>query len=285
VIAHVTSGSGRAHLRAYLRSITNVGITVGTGIAALALHWDTQAAYLAVMLLNVALAVVAALLSLSLDRIPPTPAEHAASPWQVLVDLPYVAVTITSSIIAMHFVVLEIGIPLWVVNNTEAPRTLVAVLLTINTVAVVLFQVAASKRVNTLRTARRATAASGAILFLACILHGSAAGKSVGWAVLLLIAGSLVHVLGELLQSAGSFVIGFDLAPDHAQGQYQGMFTMGFSLSNMVAPTVIALLPLTLGQLGWWILGAILFAAGIAVGPAVRWAERTRPRYAAPVAA
>ena len=56
-------------------------------------------------------------------------------------------------------------------------------------------------------------------------------------AVVLLAVGALVQVIGELLQSSGSFLLGFDLALDSAQGQYQGVWNTSMSISTMVAPT------------------------------------------------
>ena len=81
----------------------------------------------------------------------------------------------------------------------------------------------------------------------------------------LLAAGALVQVIGELLQSSGSFLLGFDLAADEAQGQYQGVWNTSMSISTMVAPTVLALLPLGLGVPGWIILGVWFALIGVAV--------------------
>jgi hypothetical protein len=49
----------------------------------------------------------------------------------------------------------------------------------------------------------------------------------------------LVHVVGEMLQSAGVWGVGYGLAPDHLQGQYQGVFATGFSISSMLGPVVV----------------------------------------------
>jgi hypothetical protein len=70
-----------------------------------------------------------------------------------------------------------------------------------------------------------------------------------------------------------------ELAPDHAQGQYQGMASTGFSLSTMIAPAVITLLPIGLGVPGWWLLGGGFVVLGLALLPAVAWAARTRDRF------
>ncbi len=86
-------------------------------------------------------------------------------------------------------------------------------------------------------------------------------------------------------ESSASFLLGFELAPDHAMGQYQGLYGMGMGLSTMLGPPLIALLPLGMGVPGWWLLGGILLTAGLLTKPAVAWCERTRPRYDAPVPA
>lgn len=73
----------------------------------------------------------------------------------------------------------------------------------------------------------------------------------------------------------GSFCLNIELAPEHAQGQYQGLAATGITLSFMLAPPVVAFLPLGMGSRGWLILGVIFVASGFALTPIVRWAERS----------
>ncbi len=96
----------------------------------------------------------------------------------------------------------------------------------------------------------------------------------------MLVAAATVHVYGELLQSAGSFCLNIELAPEHAQGQYQGLAGTGMTLSFMMAPLVVAFLPLGLGAACWILLGGIFVVAGLALLPIVAWAERTRADFA-----
>lgn len=285
LIASSSTGPERIRTRAYLRSITNVGLAVGGGGAALALIVDTKAAYVTVIMVNAATYLLTAWVLRSYPHIAPVPREQGAPITQVFRDAPYVVMTALMAAMAMQYAILDVGIPLWVDNYTSAPRWTVSLLFVINTVVVVLFQVAVSRRVESVTFAARIISLSGIVFWLACVLFAFAEGRSTGWAVTLLVLAGLVHVGGELLQAAAQFCLGQELAAEHAQGQYQGLFSTGFSLSTMVAPTVITLLPIKLGVPGWWILGGIFVALGALLLPVAAWAQRTRHRYAAPTAA
>jgi MFS family permease len=275
LIAGLLPRSARSGTKAYLRSITNVGMTLGTAIAAIALHFDTREAYLWVLYIDVATYAVC-----TLPHVRPTPAKHAVGMFHALRDLPFVALTLVTSVLAVHYWIVEIAMPLWVVNETDAPKALVAVLAIVNTVIVVACQVAVARRVDSMTAAARATVLSGVLFLLTCLAFGLSAGAGVAVAVACLVAAALLQVGGELLQSSASFFVGFELPPDHAQGQYQGVWSLGFGIASFSAPLLIALLPLGLGVPGWWILGALLLAAALVFVPTLRWAERTRDRYA-----
>jgi hypothetical protein len=186
---------------------------------------------------------------------------------------------------SIHFAVFDVAIPLWVVDHTDAPRWTVALLLIINTVVVSLFQVRSSRGISDPATAARATRTSGLLLMASMVLLAGATWGTAAIAVGLLAAGALVQVIAELLQSSGSFLLSFDLAPSHAQGQYQGVWNTSMSISTMVAPTVLALLPLGLGVPGWIILGGWFAVVGVLFVPVVRWAAARRPAPAEPLPA
>ena len=54
---------------------------------------------------------------------------------------------------------------------------------------------------------------------------------------------------------------------------------MGFSLSHMVAPTLITLLCIEWGRPGWFVLGGVIGLASALMVPASAWALRSRARY------
>ena len=69
------------------------------------------------------------------------------------------------------------------------------------------------------------------------------------------------------------------LAPRERQGQYQGFAGTGFSLSQMVAPTLVTLLCIEWGRPGWFVMGGVVVLAGVLMVPAADWALRSRERY------
>lgn len=273
LIAAVTQGSGRVAARAYLRAITNIGIMAGAAIGALALHFDTRTAYQLMFVVDTLLTCAAALVILGIPRVAPHPKTDEGPVWIALRDRGYLAVSALNAAMSIHYAVLDIAIPLWVVEHTEAPRWTVALLLIINTIVVALFQVRSSRGIQDPASAARATRTAGWLLLASMVLFAAASGGGAVVAVALLAIGAFVQVIGELLQSSGSFLLGFDLASDQAQGQYQGVWGTSMSISTMIAPTVLALLPLGLGVPGWIILGVWFAAIGVLFVPVVRWAS------------
>ncbi len=213
---------------------------------------------------------------LAVPRVAPQPKKEDGPVWIALRDRGYLAVAALNAAMSIHYAVLDVAIPLWVVDHTDAPRWTVALLLIINTIVIALFQVRSSRGIADPATAARATRTAGLLLMASMVLFAGASGGGAVVAVALLAVGALVQVIGELLQSSGSFLLGFDLAADEAQGQYQGVWNTSMSISTMVAPTVLALLPLGLGVPGWIILGVWFAVVGVLFVPVVRWAAARR---------
>nr|WP_221373917.1 hypothetical protein [Actinoplanes polyasparticus] len=93
-------------------------------------------------------------------------------------------------------------------------------------------------------------------------------------AAVLLVAAVVVHTLGELWHAAGGFEVSFAFAPPHATGQYLGVFGLGAGLAEAVGPGLLIGLCITWGRPGWYVVGALLAAAGALVPWAVRDAGR-----------
>jgi MFS family permease len=280
LMGDVLAAEVRVRGRSYLRAVTNVGIGAGSAIAAIALHYDTRAAYLTMVVANAATFLFAALL---LGRLPggrgtEPAASIGRSGRRALRDGPYLLVTALTGVLALQFGVMEVGIPLWVVHDTHAPRLVISAVLVLNTVIVVLLQVRASRGTEDPRQAARICARSGVLLAAGCVAFGCAHGVPAVVAVVVLLVGAVLQTFGEILSSAAGWALGYDLAAPGATGEYQGVFNTGFAAGMLLSPLLITNTALRFGLAGWSGVGAIFLVAGAALIPATRWAlTRNQP--------
>ncbi|MGW5740458.1 MFS transporter [Amycolatopsis sp. NPDC003861] len=277
LLAALADPERRTRVRAHLQSAGNAGLAVGAGLGGLALSADTASAYLTVFVLDAAAFVVTAVLLRALPAVPRTSARPGAPRSAVLRDRPYALVTLLNAVLLLRMPLLSVAIPLWIVERTAAPGWTVSALFVLNTVVVVVLQVRVAGRLTSLDSAARMVLRSGVVLLASCVAFAlSALGTSPAVAFGVLVAGALVQVLGEMLQSAGSWEIGFALAPADKQGEYQGFFGSGISVARALGPVLLSTVVIGWGIPGWLLLGAVFLGAGWAMGPAVRWAAATR---------
>jgi MFS family permease len=278
----------RVRTRAYLRAVTNAGWTIGAPVAGLALYHDTQFGYLALIGFSAALTSCSALLTLRVPTPIPVARPAGAATVAAFRDRPFLALTALNAVLTIHYGIINVAIPLWVVSRTEAPAWFVAVMAALNTAMVVFLQVRTSRGSGTISGAARAQRRAGILLLIACALYGIAAGQPAWVAMTALAAGALVHVVGELFQAAGGWGLSFELAPPHAQGQYQGLYNTGFQFADIVAPALLSATVIGWGLPGWLLFGGLFAVTGLAVPVVTRWAVRTRtwttPEQALPAA-
>lgn len=270
----------RVYTRAYLRSVTNVGITVGAGIGGIGLAVDTRAAYLGLIVADAATYLISAAVLTRLAPLPRAPRAAAGPRLTALRDRPFLMFVVLDGLLATNFGLLEVALPLWIAERTDAPRWIISVVFAVNTVTVVLFQVRAARGTDTLAGAARASRRAGLALLVACLIFPLTAGTHDGLTVVLLVAAALVQVTAELWYSAGGWGISFGLAPEHAHGQYQGTYAMGHQFGQMIAPVAVTALTLGWGAPGWVLLGAAFAVVGCLVPPVVRRAVADRPASA-----
>ncbi|HEX8496793.1 MAG TPA: MFS transporter [Actinomycetales bacterium] len=279
IIARISQDRDRVRTRAYLRAVTNVGISVGALLGGLALAFDTRPAYLSVFVLNTVTFFAIVPLLGRLPYVAPVQRDPTHSRAGVLRDKPFVAVTALSAVFAMHFGLIDIAVPLWVANRTSAPTWFVSVLLLVNTVAVTFFQVRLARGTDDVPTAARAFARAGVFIAAACAVFALAADEPLPVAVALLLLGAGLHVVGEMIGSAGQWGVQMGLAPSERQGEYQGFASTGFATSTLLAPVVLTLLCIEWGRPGWLVMGAVFALTAAAFVPVSRWALGSRERY------
>ncbi len=270
-------GDRPAEFRGYLRSVTNLGIALGALLAGWGVAADTRYAYLLLIAGSAVSYAASTAIVLFLPAVPPKPAGTGPR-WVALRDRPYLVLTLLDGVMAIQYRVLTAAVPLWLVARTTAPNWTVSGVMVVNTVIVVFFQVRASRRIDTTKAGALAFRRAGFAFFAACVAIAAMAGAPTWLALVLLPAAVVVHTVGEIWQAAGGFELSFTLAPPHAVGQYQGLFGMGLGLGVTLGPAVLIALCITWGTPGWWVVGGIFAATGLAVPAVVRWAERDRAR-------
>ncbi|WP_299534923.1 MFS transporter [uncultured Streptomyces sp.] len=263
----------RVTARAALRSLFNVGFTIGTLVSALLIGLG-GAALQALPLGNGLTFLLAAALVLTLPATLAKPAGGGRGRFRALRDRPFLAVVGASSLLALHSAVLLVGIPLWIVRGTSLPHGIVPLVMGVNTVLVVLFQVAASRGSDTLDGAVTAARRAGLVSALACValaVGGGFGNVATGAVVLVAV---LLLTLAELWQSASGFGLGFGLAPEHARGEYLGAFHLHMVIQATIGPAAVSLLVVGHETAGWLAVGLIFLVGVAAIGPSVARARR-----------
>ncbi|MFJ8433232.1 MFS transporter [Kitasatospora sp. NPDC094019] len=280
LIARALPAEGQVRARALLRSVMNAGLVVGSGGAAVALQADSHTGYVTMLVLDAVsfLGVTVLLAGLPVAATAPTATTANASaaagdarrPRTALRDRRYLLVTALHAVLELQLAVLTVGLPLWIVLGTGAPAAVVAAVNVVNCLLVVLFQVRASRGVTDVASAARACARGALLLAGGCLVY-AAAQYGPAWAAAgALLAGALVHTLGELLTSAGGWTLSLDLADPRAHGEYQGVFMSGQAAAHVIGPLVVTLTAVDHGAVGWVVLAGVFALAGPALSAVVR---------------
>ncbi len=280
-LIHRVGGDRPAAFRSMLRAISNIGISLGALVAGVAIQLDTRPAYQVLVLLNAFSFVVCAVVYLRLPRYAPVPAPPQVRRSQAVRDWPFVAFTAVNGVMSLQYFVLSLPLPIWIAEHTTAPLWTVAAVTLINTVMCVFLQVKVGARVDTTARGSAAMRTAGLVFLVSCALMAVIADVPVWATAALVVTAVVVHTLAEMWHASATFALGFDLAPAHAQAQYQGLVHVGFGVAQAIAPITLMSLCIGLRQPGWLVLGGVFAAVGLLCGPVTRWAERTRPVYAA----
>ena len=292
LIARV-GGAQPAAFRFRLRAFSNAGVVFGTLGSGIAITIGTHAAYAALIGANALSDVVAALFILRIPSYPPIPrpprlrhkdkAESKGNgggsrSFGVLTDRPFITFAAIDGAMGLQYQAISLLLPLWIAFHTRAPHWTVAAAAALNALVCVVLQTRVGRTVDSADAGGRAFRRAGLFFLVSCPVIALSANLPGDLAPLVVLAAICVHSLGEIWQSCANIALGFGLAPDHAQGQYQGALGLGFDAGQALAPVLLTTVVLGLGQGGWVLLG-VFFAALGALGPAVTgWAQRTPPR-------
>jgi MFS family permease len=266
----------RVRSLAYMRSALNIGFTLGALIGGLALATGSNAVVRAVPLLTGAILLLNALL---ISRLPSAAHAEGDVPAAVvetgaLRNRGFLLLTTCGGVQMTNQVLLNVVIPLWLVQETDAPRVLLAYLFGTNTVLAVLLQVAASRGSETIPGALRAARVSAAFFVMSCLIV-SVTHDTIGWVTIALVWLGHVTVTGaELFQSASQWGLVAELSDPRRRGEYQGAARLGRTMGSVWAPAAYTFLAMSWGPPGWAVIAAIVVVATVVMHPATRAAER-----------
>jgi MFS family permease len=278
----------RVRSLAYMRAARNVGYTFGALAAGLALAADSNSLVRAVPAVTAGVLLVNTVMVSRLPRVPSEVSAHgqgveasleeavqgASRLGSALRNRGFLLASTCDGILCTHQVLLNVVIPLWLVEETDAPRVLLAWLFGTNTVLAVLLQVRAARGVDDVDSSLRAERRGAFCFVLSCavvlVTH-----DTVGLVTIVLIWLGHVTVTGaELFQSAGQWGLQAELSDPRRRGEYQGVAQLGYTLGTVWAPAAYTFLAIRHGAAGWVAIAGVVALATVVLHPATRSAER-----------
>jgi MFS family permease len=277
VVGNILERKRRVLVSARNRSASNAGLALGNGLAGLVLIFNTKSAFNILLLGFAATLLTVAMLSLRLPRVRGT-RSHAERRGSVLWEKrAFLGVSVLCGLITIHDTVLVIGLPLWIVENTSAPRPLASWLLILNTVLVVLFQVRAAKGADDVAGAKRVQVQACLLMAISCAVLGfSGYSQGVVLTVAVLLVGVGLLTLAELRAAAGGWGLRYALAKTDEQAVYGAIFSMGSTARLIIGPALVTFLTSSWHLAGWLLLALLFALLAVATPPLVAWADKSR---------
>jgi hypothetical protein len=280
MLVNTTAGSAdRTRMLGVISSFINIGMSIGTLAAAPLISMGGLPWLRSVILAGAACSVLSSVVFRFLD-VDTSPSEPNTQKWyggllDVAKDRKYLALSAVNGVLFLHPVLLGVAIPLWLVESTNAPEALLSVLVFINTVLAIVFQVHFAKNIKSTPDGTRSLLRSGLVLGLFSLVLIPTMYTNIWLSVTILVAATVLLTCGELFQGAGAWELSIRHAPDSKRAEYLAVFSLGGSTSNILGPALVAVL-ITWGATGMVVLAAIFAAAAgliVAVGEKLAHAE------------
>src|SRR3954453_14911139 len=270
----------RVATQAYMYSALNVGFTLGAIIGGVSLAFDN------LTIIRWTPLFAAALMTLNawwIHRLPQAPHDLRVASGEIRERVPgpgplrnpgWVLVTFFNGTLWTNQVLLNIVIPLWLVEATDAPHVLLAWLFGTNTVLCIFLPAYTSKGVRNLHDAMRYVWISTAFFVGSCLITMVTHSTSGLLTVLLVWLGHVTVTGAELFVSGASWSFQAELMDPRRRGEYQGVADVSRTLGSMWAPALYTFLAMSWGAQGWLVVAAIVVVASAAITPSIKLAER-----------
>jgi MFS family permease len=270
----------RIETQAYLYSALNVGFTLGAIIGGVSLAFDNLEVVRWTPLFAASLMLTN---GWWISRLPQAPHDLRVASGEARVRPPgpgplrnpgWVLVTFFNGTLWTNQVLLNIVIPLWLVEVTDAPHVLLAWLFGTNTVLCIFLPAYTSKGVRNLQDAMRYVWISSAFFVGSCLITMMTDSTTGLLTIGLVWLGHVTVTGAELFVSGASWSFQAELMDPRRRGEYQGVADVSRTLGSMWAPALYTFLAITWGAQGWLVIGGIVLAASAGMVPSLRLAER-----------
>jgi hypothetical protein len=316
IVAEFEGERSRTQTMASLRTVNNIGLTVGFLVAAAVQSLHSRFAFGALFVVSGVAFVVVGLITIRAARMPAedettvvsdepgttpaavgatavtaaTPAPPAGTPATPTpvppaverVSSPYrdtrfIAFTIANAALLLHDSILFILIPLWIVKHAGLSASVSSALLALNTVVTVLLQVYVSRFARGVAGSLRLLRYACVALVVGCLLFAGTDGRGAGVVVALGALAVLALTVGENVHAVAAWELSYELSAAATRTQYIAMFSLSQTLQTIVGPVLMTAVVLRHGGVGWSLLAAIFVVATAVSWLAVRlFADRGR---------
>ncbi|MFA6298424.1 MAG: MFS transporter [Nocardioides sp.] len=295
IVAAISQPGEREKWFGFLGALRNVGFAVGGLAAGAAITIGTQTAYATVVVVNATSYAVAFGLLLSVPATTTPQARSSAGTrsepgsWAVvLADRPYRVLFCGQLAYSTSMMALNFAMPVYATEVLGLAGWVTGAIFTINTVMVGFGQ-GLVVRGLTGRVRWRVLMAANATFAASFVVLLGASRLSVGLATAVMLVGSVIYTLGELLGGPVHGALSAEAAPEHLRGRYLSLIQLAWNGSGALAPVGVAWLlsrgpePVWLAFVGVSLLGMLLAARVGVVMP--RAASRVTNRAEEPVVA
>ncbi|MGW6391715.1 MFS transporter [Streptomyces sp. NPDC055103] len=281
VASATTEGTDRTRTMAIVRTVRNVGFSLGALLAAPLLAADRVWTYRGIVLGTAAAFVLSAAMLSRVRTATTATVQRKVNPLAALRefrDWRYLLLTTLNGVLNLHTTILAVGLSLWAIQATHVSAGFLPVLILVNTVMSIVLQVPISRLVDHEGGAERALRLGGFALTGCCLALALADAPSSALAAgAVLLAACVLLTFGEMWQAVGGWELSDKFAPEDSKGVYLSVFSLGNTGQRIVGPALITAVVIAAGPAGWIALAALFGVAGLLVAPVTRMLRTVAP--------
>ncbi len=264
LVAEIAAPGERERWYGFLGALRNVGFAVGGLVASVVVMLDSPPAFEGVVAVNAATYLLAFWLLLAVPAGAGPGPRTLPGDWRTVVaDRPYRLLVAAQFCYSLPMMLLTLALPVYAVTVLALPGWIVGVVFTANCLMVGFGQGFVVDAL-TGRVRYRVLLLTQAVLAAAYLVFWAASRAPLVVATAVVLVGSVVYTLAELLGGPVLAALAAESAPAHLRGRYLSMIQLAWDSSGAVGPVLFAWLlergpgPLWTVMLGFAVVGGLL---------------------------